>query len=112
MALKQKKSSTQKVDTLSIEGIVATHLVTRSIPCTADQCMKELLSVVKTYQGNYKLTIKNIKTALHKWFENGWATVNKNVLKITRAGRARIKAIADAVNAPPAIQDDAVTASA
>lgn len=104
MTLKEKQKSAKKknADVISIEGIVATHLVTRSTPCTADQCMKELLSVVRVCHGNHKLTVKNITKALHEWFENGWATMSKNVLKITRAGRVRITAIADAVTAPPA----------
>jgi coproporphyrinogen III oxidase-like Fe-S oxidoreductase len=87
---------------ITIESAVALHLQTRTVPCTAKQCLQELLVEVRKLVANKALTIKQIKDALKKWFAEGWAVVNKQTLQITRAGRKKIKELADAALASPA----------
>ena len=91
----------KKPEGISIECAVALHLQTRSVPCTAKQCMEELLLEVKKLTGNHKLTISNIKENLRKWLDEGWAIISKKTLQVTRAGRKKIKELADAALASP-----------
>lgn len=88
--------STESSEGISIESAVALHLQTRPVPCTAKQCLQELLKEVRELVGNNALTIKQIKDALKTWFAEGWATVTGKTLQVTRAGRRRIKELADA----------------
>ncbi len=89
--------STESSEGISIESAVAFHLQTRPLlPCTAKQCLQELLKEVRELIGNNALTVKQIKDALKTWFTEGWAIVTGKTLQVTRAGRRRIKELADA----------------
>lgn len=88
--------STDSTKGISIESAVALHLQTRNVPCTAKQCLQELLREVRELVGNNALTVKQIKDALKTWFAEGWAIVTSKTLQVTRAGRKKIKELADA----------------
>ncbi len=91
----------KRLSGISIESAVALHLQTRSVACTAKQCLEELLLEVKKFVGNNALTIKEIKEALKKWFREGWAVINKKTLQVTHSGRQKIKELANAALASP-----------
>ncbi len=91
----------KKPEGISIEGAVALYLQTRPVPCTAKQCLQELLKEVRELTGNFALTVKQIKDNLKKWFTEGWAVISSQSLQVTRAGRNKIKELADAALASP-----------
>lgn len=91
----------KKTEGISIEGAVALHLQTRSCACTAKQCLRELLNEVREIVGNKALTVRNLKDALKTWFAEGWAVISSQTLQVTRAGRKKIKELADAALASP-----------
>ncbi len=84
----------RKTNGISIEGAVALYLQTRPVPCTAKQCLQELLIEVRVLTGNFALTIKQIKDKLKKWFAEGWAIISNQSLQVTRAGRKQVKELA------------------
>ncbi len=92
----------KKPEGISIEGAVALHLQTRTVACTAKQCLQELLAEVRKMVKHKNLTIERLKEALKTWFKEGWAIVNNQSLQVTRAGRKKIKELADAALASPA----------
>lgn len=85
----------------SIEVAVALHLEIQAPRSTAKQCMKELLQWVRQATKNPSLTIQHIKAALRQWFEEGWATLAGGFLQVTRAGRDRVKTLAEQATAAP-----------
>jgi hypothetical protein len=90
----------EEEESISIEAAVALHLEIEAPRSTAKQCMKELLESVRKLTKNPKLTIQNIKDALRRWFEEGWAMLAGGFLQVTRAGRSKVKALAEKALAP------------
>ncbi len=93
-----KKAAPKKVETIAFA--VAIHLATRDVPCTAKQCLQELLDQVKALV-NQKLKMDELQLALSKWVDQGWAIITNGFLQITRAGRHKIASLAEAATAPP-----------
>jgi coproporphyrinogen III oxidase-like Fe-S oxidoreductase len=87
--------SIEKAAEISIPAAVALSLQTKQCHCTAKQCMKEILTEVRELTRNAALTVSNIKAALREWLREGWAVLSNTHIQITRAGRAKIKEIAE-----------------
>lgn len=95
---KEKKEETKK---MTVEAAAAAHLEIISERSTAKQCLRELLESVKSLTGKTNLTVTDLRQELKRWFEKGWATLSGEFIQITRAGRAKIKQIADQATAMP-----------
>lgn len=95
------KKTDKKDATISIEAAVALHLEIEAPCSTAKQCVKKLLASVRKLTENPRLTLKNLKTALRRWFEEGWAMLSGGFLQVTRAGRSPVKALAEKASAAP-----------
>jgi coproporphyrinogen III oxidase-like Fe-S oxidoreductase len=93
-----KKVALKKVETIA--SAVAIHLATRDVPCTAKQCLQELLEQVKTLVSQ-KLKMDELQLALSKWVDRGWAIITDGYLQITRAGRNVIRNLAENATSPP-----------
>lgn len=85
---------------LTVEQAVASYFECECPCCTKKQSLKTVLEKVRVLVSNQKLTLKNLKEAIKKWFEEGWAVISKDIIQITRSGRAVVKKIAEEATAP------------
>jgi hypothetical protein len=98
----RRATRTQEVQKMSIETAVALHLQLIAPRPTAKQCVQELLQSVRELTENAMLTTRDLKTALRRWFEEGWVSFSGGFLQVMRAGRAKIQEIAEKATAAPA----------
>ncbi len=92
MAKKTVKKEDGKVP---LHVAAALYLELETERCTARQCLTMMLTRVRVIVNDPALTLQQLKNAISHWLTEGWAMISGNTIQVMRAGRAKIKQLAD-----------------
>ena len=89
----------KKVEPSEIELAVAAHVFVDGFTSVKHH-LRTLLQKIKSELRNPSLTTRDIRRALADWLIKGYAVIEEDCLKINRAGRKHVKALAEVATAP------------